>query len=420
MKPDVSQTTPPTLAVAIPTSVDSDNANFSNLTVPPNGLKLTAAFLSESYSLLYRSRTLTLEHQLALLDSQAAPGVIRNILIRNSSGQRQPSEILATEVESCRAHEIRYLQNLRNLVDSAQQLFEEKSPRTARVELKEKYLEAEALYGPQLVFPRHYRRMQQMLTPAEQVNIADLVSTLGGMRSELGERFMPLVYSIVYEKYQNGPLSALDDCYQEGFFTLMSCLAGFKPERGYSFRSYLTRSILNRLWVTLAADRQTIATPGHIRIEWVPIYNEAQQRFQVPKPNLQQIAEVGQCSLVEAQNIIRGVELRELSIRIIHNHDEDKGRYLQFQDEGREAKVDSRLEGLELRSQLDLALRALSKHKPRLVDILVARFGLRGTEPADVAEVANRMGYSRDYVRQLQFRALKLLRSYSVLRGLRA
>jgi RNA polymerase sigma factor (sigma-70 family) len=223
-------------------------------------------------------------------------------------------------------------------------------------------------------------------------------------RASLVSAHMPLVRSVA-RAYRNKGLSQ-DDLIQEGYMGLMRATERFREGLGTRFSSYAT------WWIREAMQRALIRS----RFIRLPDYLAKSLHAHTQREDE---------STLNSSEEVRRKRVEALGVR------ESTVRALEFADI-RVSSLDEEIqEGLSRIDQImgvmaspcqeydrESCARALRgfllELNPKQREVMIYRFGLHGDAPMTLEAVAERLGVSREAVRQLQVRALGKLRQLLV------
>jgi RNA polymerase sigma factor (sigma-70 family) len=202
---------------------------------------------------------------------------------------------------------------------------------------------------------------------------------------------------------------SLDDLIQDGMVGLLKAVDRFDPERGFRFSTYATYWINQSLGRAIDQSGRTIRLPSHISDRIVRVRRKrrllALELRRAPTSN--ELARDLGMELAELNFLLSvDVEIRPL----------DRSGEGSVGAQPRVA-VRSRFESPELaaeRDELTIIIKAvLESLGPRSARILVLRFGLFGNKPRTLSQVGDKLGITRERVRQLEKKALdKIANTY--------
>jgi RNA polymerase primary sigma factor len=223
-----------------------------------------------------------------------------------------------------------------------------------------------------------------------------------------------LVISVA-KKYMNRGVPFLD-LIQEGNIGLMRATKKFEYRRGHKFSTYATWWIRQAISRAVADQGRTIRVPVHMGDKinkLLRIQHELTQRFD-RKPTIEELAEVLEVEPAKVEHMMR-VARRPLSLELPTDDEGDSTLGDFIEDDEVPRPDDTATENL-LKEHL---LSVLDSLPPREVRILQLRFGLFDGNSYTLEEVGDKMGVTRERVRQIQAQALSRLRHPNIKRRLR-
>ncbi len=223
-----------------------------------------------------------------------------------------------------------------------------------------------------------------------------------------------LVVSIA-KRYRGRGLSFLD-LIQAGNIGLIKAADKFDYERGTKFGTYATWWIRQSVARTLKQQGRNIRIPVHTNDRIRKLYQVAARLEQDlgHRPTPEEIAEEVELE-PERVRWLLGVSQRPLSLEkpIDEDGESEFGDFLEDEDTPSPAQ---RTEMHLLHEDLQDALSTLT---PREVRVLRMRFGLGGADTYTLREVGEKLGVTRERIRQIEGKALKKLRHPRYRRKLR-
>jgi RNA polymerase primary sigma factor len=258
------------------------------------------------------------------------------------------------------------------------------------------------------------RMFRKHVNSAERKRLAKIVAQGERARKKLIESNFRLVLSIA-NKYRgaNVPFS---DLVQEGNIGLIKAADKFEYQRGFRFSTYATWWIRQAIQRAIADQGRTIRLPVHMweRVAKMTKISRAlaQELGRSPTP-----AEIADKMGTTPQRIERllNVSQQPTSLEAPIGEEEDSalGDLIADQDAIEPAEtVAHTLMSEDLRE----ALTSLTAREERILQL---RYGLKDGRMHTLEEVGQKMGYTRERIRQLEAQALRKLRHPSRSRKLR-
>jgi RNA polymerase primary sigma factor len=209
----------------------------------------------------------------------------------------------------------------------------------------------------------------------------------------------------VAKQYQNQGLS-LPDLINEGNLGLIKAAQRFDETRGFKFISYAVWWVRQSILQALAEQSRIVRLPlnkiGSIS-KLNKIFNELNQQFE-REPSIDEIAKVMEVSPEEVNSIMINAE-RSVSMDAPVGQEEDYtlGDFLVVDNITPEKQLLSESLSMEIN-------RLLSVLTEREASILMYYYGLNGTHAYTLDEISEKIGLTRERVRQLKEKALKRLK----------
>lgn len=249
----------------------------------------------------------------------------------------------------------------------------------------------------------------KLLTAEEEVNLARLIKQGNiAAKQRMIESNLRLVVKVA-RSYTHNNLQFMD-LIEEGNLGLIHAVEKFDPERGFRFSTYATWWIRQSIERAIINQARTIRLPVHIVKELTTVLKAIQQLSQTLnyEPTLEDIAEFLHKSTKDIERIL-GINDYVTSIDDTFNNGVDRISIPeQIPDEHANEELLNTVQCENLIPHLE---RWLNKLTDKQQNVVIQRFGLYGLPISTLEQIANKLGITRERVRQIQLTALRRLRS---------
>ena len=246
-----------------------------------------------------------------------------------------------------------------------------------------------------------------ILTREEEHKLASCLSNKdqAGALNELVESNLSFVVKIASE-YRNLGLP-FEDLLNEGNIGLIEAAHHFDHNRGTKFITYAIWWIRKSILRALSQQSNLVRIPNYQlkKVKNVRATERALVRELGRRPDREEISRELQSTIAKIDEILQ-IRLRELSLDDKIGRDKDTPISDYLVDEA-SANPEEELLREESQSLIRLALQDLSEQEQT---VIINRFGLEGGRIFTLKEIGERLGISRERVRQIEFQAKKRLR----------
>ncbi len=245
-----------------------------------------------------------------------------------------------------------------------------------------------------------------LLTAEQEISLGRLVQAGDpAARSTMIECNLRLVVKLA-RRYIHRGLPLLD-LIEEGNLGLIRAVEKFDPEKGFRFSTYATWWIRQNIERALMNQTRTIRLPIHVMKELSTVLRAARCLGQTLQrdPTPEEVAAALDRPVEEIRGCLEN-DGRVSSLDVPHGRESDRPLSDVIADAAMPG-VETAFADRDLSRQIHQWIGNMSeKHR----QVLFWRFGLDGTDGATLEDVGQRLGITRERVRQIQVEALLALR----------
>jgi RNA polymerase sigma factor (sigma-70 family) len=211
------------------------------------------------------------------------------------------------------------------------------------------------------------------------------------------------------KKYANRSNMSLGDLIEEGNLGLIRAVDYFDPDRGTRFSTYAAWWIKQSIKSAQLTDVRPIHVPGYmigLINQWRHIAAELENKLG-RKPYVEEMADVMGLPVKKANiiyetvNVLGSVKENQQTDGSEENQSFEANVRNQGSDRPEKEMVDD--------EEKAKAVRLLELMNPRDAEVLRLHYGLEGTTPTGFKEIGEKLGLTRERIRQIQHEALTKL-----------
>jgi RNA polymerase primary sigma factor len=267
------------------------------------------------------------------------------------------------------------------------------------------------MVGAPGLIPGYFARIGRgkLLTHQEEIDLSKRAKKGDkAARKRLIEKNLRLVVSIA--KKSRGRGLPFEDLIQEGNIGLMKAVGKFDSDRGFRFSTYATWWIRQTIQRAVADKGRTIRIPVHISDKMRKMagtYNDLWAELE-GGPSDEAVAERLGWSVEDIRKVKDAMPDASTSLNQPLTSDKGSSELGELVEDERSSDTPGTVMSEMETSQLGEAIDRLPE---RYRYVLVRRYGLDDKDPATLAELSDELELSRERIRQLQLKAVHVLRS---------
>lgn len=206
------------------------------------------------------------------------------------------------------------------------------------------------------------------------------------------------------------------DLFQEGYLGLSRAIDKFDPNRGHKFSTYASTWIRQSISRSIADFSRIIRIPVHMG-ELIRKLNKTSSLFFQEfnrEPTLEELSSISDMPLVKVRNALKLVK-EPISLDAPLNDDDSC-----FGDFIEDKNVVQPLDTVSQKNLHDVCKEILSHFSPRMEQVVRMRFGIDLNTDHTLEEIGQQFFVTRERIRQIEEKALRILRHPKYSRILRS
>jgi RNA polymerase primary sigma factor len=228
-------------------------------------------------------------------------------------------------------------------------------------------------------------------------------------RERLIRANLRFVVSIARRYARNGV--PLEDLINDGNIGLMRAAERFDPERGFKFISYAVWWVRQAILNSLSKNSRLVRLPLN-RAGLVSRVGKASRELETALGRDATPEEIAERLGIEVSEVLDAIEINGSHVSLDEKlgEDSDDHPFLDYLEDTETPAPDAALYRETLKRDMGRAVASLPDRERTIITLY---YGLGGEEPITLEEIGNRMGYTRERIRQLKELGLEKLRTTS-------
>jgi len=250
---------------------------------------------------------------------------------------------------------------------------------------------------------------EEMITPDEEVRLAKLIKKGDQVAlNKLVNANLRFVISVA-KQYQGHGLT-LEDLIAEGNMGLITAAKRFDETKGFKFISYAVWWIRQSIMQSIAENSRVVRLPLN-KVSAIQKIAQAYSKLEQHHERAPSNSEIGEYLETNSESVadLFTYSQKQVSMDAPLVEGEDNSLLNVLENQGSSSPQDQLLRE-SLCRDIDRVLVSL---KAREAEVIRLSFGLNGEPPMTLEEIANRLGLTRERIRQIREKALRVLRKKS-------
>ncbi len=248
--------------------------------------------------------------------------------------------------------------------------------------------------------------LQGRVSEKRKAELNAIIETGSAARERLLMANTRLVVSVA-KKYRSRGMPFID-LVQEGIIGLIRATKKYDPDRGTRFSTYATWWIRQAITRTIDNHARTIRLPVHKKTE-INRLNYARHELAQDLGREPTVEELAQTLEKTPEEIHDTIKIAQHPLSLETPQDDEDGRLLG--DMLPDDDAESPEEAAETSLIQDRVREVLEDLSPREAKVIMLRYGLQDGQTYALQQVGDRMGITRERVRQIESQALSRLRN---------